>query len=301
MVDFVAVIVAVAVLLLTYTAARSWRVRQRALARLYEDEPRAAEILEPSIPERWLTHWLSLAGFRRPAATALFVTMTAVCIGIGLALGQFYRVTLLGSLVAMVSSVPGGAGDLFAAILGAGHWILLVVVGLVPMVVVRTARRARVRAIEQDLPLVLELFATITEAGLAFDAAIAKVVRAQGSNRPLISEFVTFQYDMLAGVPRTQALRQLARRADVASLTSFTSALVQAEEVGASMADTLRHQADDLRQRRREDALLKAQALPVKLVFPLVICFLPGIFLSTLAPVIYQMIQVANGVLRSGR
>ena len=65
------------------------------------------------------------------------------------------------------------------------------------------------------------------------------------------------------------------------------------------MAETLQHQADDLRQRRREEALLQAQALPVKLVFPLVICFLPGIFVSTLAPAIYQMIQVANGVLRS--
>ena len=63
----------------------------------------------------------------------------------------------------------------------------------------------------------------------------------------MIAEFVNFQYDMLAGVPRTQALRQCARRVDVPSLTSFTSALVQAEEVGASLADTLRHQANDLR------------------------------------------------------
>jgi tight adherence protein C len=104
---------------------------------------------------------------------------------------------------------------------------------------------------------------------------------------------------MVAGIPRTQALRQLARRVDVPSLTSFTSALIQAEQVGASMAETLQHQAVDLRQRRRENALLQAQALPVKLVFPLVVCFLPGIFVSTLAPVLYQMVQVANSVLRS--
>jgi tight adherence protein C len=244
---------------------------------------------------------LSLAGYRWPGAPAIFVATTAACIGCGLLLGQVYRVVLLESFVQMVAAVPGGAGDVLAAILGSGHWILLVVVGLVPTVIVRTTRRARVRAIEQDLPLVLELFSTMAEAGLGFDAALGKVVRTQGNARPLIAEFLSFQYDMLAGVPRTQALRQLARRAEVASLSSFTSALVQAEEVGASMADTLRHQADDLRQRRREDALLKAQALPVKLVFPLVICFLPGIFLSTLAPVIYQMIQVADGVLRTGR
>jgi tight adherence protein C len=154
-------------------------------------------------------------------------------------------------------------------------------------------------AIEQDLPLALELFATMAEAGLGFDAALAKIVRAQGSDRPLVSEFVNFQHDMLAGMSRTQALRQLARRIDIPSLTSFTSALIQAEQIGASMAETLQHQAVDLRQRRRENALLRAQALPVKLVFPLVVCFLPGIFVSTLAPVLFQMVEVANGVLRS--
>jgi tight adherence protein C len=154
-------------------------------------------------------------------------------------------------------------------------------------------------AIEQDLPLALELFATMAEAGLGFDAALARIVKARGATRPLAAEFVNFQIDLQAGIPRIQALRQLARRVDVLSLTRFTSALIQAEQAGASMAETLQHQADDLRQRRREEALLQAQALPVKLVFPLVICFLPGIFVSTLAPVIYQMIQVANSVLRS--
>jgi tight adherence protein C len=139
----------------------------------------------------------------------------------------------------------------------------------------------------------------MAEAGLGFDAALSRIARARGTDRALISELINFQVDVLAGIPRVQALRQLARRVDVPSLTRFTSALIQAEQAGASMAETLQHQADDLRQRRREDALLQAQALPVKLVFPLVICFLPGIFVSTLAPVISQMIQVANSVLRS--
>ncbi len=301
MVNLLLLALVLATLCVAGVAVTHWRLRRRALARLLEDQEAPAVMARPSVSERWLAHWLSLAGYRWSGAPATFVATTAACIGCGLLLGQVYRVVLLESFVEMVAAVPGGAGDVLAAILGSGHWILLVGVGLVPTVVVRTARRARVRAIEQDLPLVLELFSTMAEAGLGFDAALGKVVRTQGSARPLIAEFLTFQYDMLAGVPRTQALRQLARRAEVASLTSFTSALVQAEEVGASMAETLRHQADDLRQRRREDALLKAQALPVKLVFPLVICFLPGIFLSTLAPVIYQMIQVADGVLRTGR
>jgi tight adherence protein C len=184
-------------------------------------------------------------------------------------------------------------------VLQGGPWILFALTALAPTMIVRAVRAARVQAIERDLPLALELLATMAEAGLGFDAAMAKIVRAQDARRPLIGELVNFQHDMLAGMSRTQALRQLARRVDVPSLGGFTSALIQAEQVGASLAETLQHQAVDLRQRRREHALLQAQALPVKLVFPLVICFLPGIFVSTLAPVLYQMIQVAASVVRT--
>ena len=299
MAEFIALIVVIMAVALSYVPFAGWRLRSRALTRLYDDQP--AVSLVASDQDRWLPQWLARAGYRRPQATALFVTATLVCAGVGGVAGQVYRATMMVSLIDMVSSVPGGVGEVLAAILGVGQWILFVLLTLLPTIVVRAARRARVRAVEQDLPLVLELFATMGEAGLGFDAALTKVIRSQDAERPLIAEFVNFQYDMLAGVPRAQALRQCAKRVDVSSLTSFTSALVQADEVGASLADTLRHQANDLRSRRRENALLKAQALPVQLVFPLVICFLPGIFLSTLAPVLYQMIQVAEGVLGAGQ
>ena len=294
-------IIVVATLVLGYVTATSWSVRQRALRRLYaeEDGPRVAAVIESPGTGSRLARWLSLAGYRGPNAPALFVAATAAGAGVGLAVGQTYRLTALEPLVELVASAPGSTAEVLAAILQGGPWIVLLAGGLAPMMAVRTARRARVRAIEQDLPLALELFATMAEAGLGFDAALARIVRTRGSDRPLMSELVNFQLDMLAGVARTQALRQLARRIDIPSLTGFTSALIQAEQVGASIAETLQHQADDLRQRRREDALLQAQALPVKLVFPLVICFLPGIFVSTLAPVLYQLILVANSVLRS--
>jgi pilus assembly protein TadC len=294
-------IVVLATLGVAYVAATSWSVRRRALRRLYADElaMRGAVAIDAASSESWLARWLSRAGYRGPNAPALFVAATAGSAGVGLVVGQIYRLTLLRPLVEMIVNAPGSTGDVLAAILQGGPWILFLVAVLVPMMVVRTARRSRVRAIEQDLPLVLELFATMAEAGLGFDAALSKIARARGTERALISELMNFQVDVLAGIPRVQALRQLARRVDVPALTRFTSALIQAEQAGASMAETLQHQADDLRQRRREDALLQAQALPVKLVFPLVMCFLPGIFVSTLAPVISQMIQVANSVLRS--
>ena len=293
-------IVVAAALSVAYMAARSWSVRQSALRRLSDEAgDRRLAVAVDARSQSALARWLSAAGYRSPNAPTVLVATTAVFAGAGLAVAQIYRMVLLPSLVEMVSNAPGGTADVLAAILQGGPWILFVLTGLFPMLVVRTARRLRVRAIEQDLPLALELFATMAEAGLGFDAALSKIVRARGSDRPLILEFVNFQRDMMAGLPRVQALRQLARRVDVLSLTRFTSALIQAEQAGASMADTLQHQAEDLRQRRREDALLQSQALPVKLVFPLVICFLPGIFVSTLAPAIYQMILVANSVLGS--
>jgi tight adherence protein C len=290
-------------LAVAYVAITSWRVRHRALQRLYEQQldERTAAIDERSLPQRWLGRWLMLAGYRRHDAAAMFVAITAACATLGLLGGVIYRTRFERTLIEMVANVPGSVGELLAVILHGGPWILLALASFVPALFVRAARRRRVRAIEQDLPLALELLATIGEAGLSFDAALSKIIRAQGSDRPLAAEFINFQLDMLAGMSRLQALRQLARRIEITAITTFTSALIQAEQVGAGMAETIRHQADDLRQRRREDALLQAQALPVKLVFPLVICFLPGIFISTIAPVIYQMIEVAGGVLRTGR
>lgn len=287
-------------IMLGYMAAKSWTVRRSAVLRLYAMDDSAIGLnVEASSRDSALARWLARAGYRQPNAQKIFIAATVGFALVGIALSQLYRLVLLRPLLNAIANVPGNAGDLLALVLAGGPWILFAVSGVVPTLAVRAARRSRVRAIEQDLPLALELFATMAEAGLGFDAALAKIIRAQGSARPLASEFLNFQHDMLAGMSRTQALRQLGRRVDVQSLSTFTSALIQAEQVGASMAETLQHQANDLRQRRRENALLQAQALPVKLVFPLVVCFLPGIFTTTLAPVLFQMIQVANGVLLS--
>lgn len=298
--NLIALLVVASIVVVAAVMGRSWSVRRRALIRLYAAGDHRTDMgAQPSTRDTPLGRWLASAGYRRPNAQTVFVSATIAAVVAGVAVSQIYRVVFFRPLLTAISNVPGSAGDMLALALQGGPWILFLITALAPALAVRTKRRARVLAIEQDLPLALELFATMAEAGLGFDAALAKIVRAQGNDRPLVSEFVNFQHDMLAGMSRTQALRQLARRIDIPSLTSFTSALIQAEHVGASMAETLQHQAVDLRQRRRENALLRAQALPVKLVFPLVVCFLPGIFVSTLAPVLFQMVEVANGVLRS--
>ncbi len=281
-------------------AVEGWRVRAGALRRLHLllDPPEGAAGGTPG-RDNPLALWLARAGYRRPGAPAWFVTVTATAVVGGLILAQVYDRWLSGPLLATVAEIPGSAGDIVALVLTGGPWILFGLAALAPAMMVRSSRRARVLAIERDLPLALDLLATMAQAGLGFDAALARIVRSQGTDRALSTEFIAFQHDTMAGLTRGQALRQLARRADVPAVTTFTSALIQAEQIGASLAETLQYQAVDLRQRRREQALLEAQALPVKLVFPLVICFLPGVFVSTLAPALLQMVEVGNSVLRS--
>jgi Flp pilus assembly protein TadB len=290
--------------LLARVAFRTWDLRRRALARTAaedergESEPGPGDAMRPPL-DNWLRRRLLLAGFKGANAPLLFVMWSVAAVLVGAVAAWVVSVVAVPWMADAVREIPGGVGDMLVAVIRIGPWIVLSWIALAPLLVLRAARRRRVRVAERDLPITLELLATLVQAGLSFDAALSKILGVQRRPaRPLASEFRVFQRDTLAGIPRLQALHHLAQRLDVTAVTIFVAAVIQTEQVGASIAETLRHQADDLRSRRREHALLLAQSLPVKLVFPLVVCFLPGIFLSTLGPVLYQMIEVANGVLR---
>jgi len=112
--------------------------------------------------------------------------------------------------------------------------------------------------------------------------------------RPLGQDMRIFQVDILAGRSRIEALRRLMKRVDVAWFSIFISAVIHAEQVGSGLAHTLRVQADDLRNRRRERVLALTMSIPVKLVLPLVICFLPGIMLAAIGPTAYQILRVMD-------
>ena len=182
-------------------------------------------------------------------------------------------------------------GDLVLPIAYLAPWTVLLILVLLPWMLVRRSRRQRMEKVEQDLPISLELLATLSEAGLGFDAALARVLDSVMEDRPLAREFRTYQSDLLAGRTRVESLRRLARRLEVSSVTILVSALVQAEQLGSGIAQALRRQADDLRDRRRERANAFAMALPVKRMFPLVVCFMPGIFVWTVGPAMTQLFQ----------
>ena len=278
----------------------SWMHRRQSLDRvsLTLDTHGHAVDLNAAPRTLGLRPWLSRAGYRSPKAVWKFLVSMSLFVFLGASV--CYLMIQLGIVDLMAEpllKIPGGVGNAFAAVAYGGPWIMFTIVASVPILWVRANRRRIVQEVEQDLPLMLELLATLAESGSGFDSALGKILDAQSQGRTLASEFRFYQREMTVGVPRLQGLRRLAGRLEIGSVAIFVSALVQSEQIGASIANTLRLQSEELRNRRREQVLILAQALPVKLVFPLVICFLPAIFVSTLGPTLAQLANVVDGVL----
>lgn len=297
-------LIAIAVFVGAVMAAVPWLARvaaaRTARARLFEDRP----AVDATVADRFerggpLGRWLTRAGFPRRAAPFVFVAFTAVSVGVGLVTAVTFVAVGLPRLLLDGLAPLGVVGDVFLPAALLAPWIALLVFGALPYLYVSAARRERVTLVEQDLPIALELMATLGESGFAFDTAVARIAETRLGPRPLATELRRYQSDVLSGRPRTEALRRLARRVDVGGVTIVVSALVQADQLGMGIADVLRRQADDLRSRRRERANAFAAGLSVKLLFPLVICFLPGIFLWTLGPVFIQLFQISDSLLRA--
>jgi len=282
----------------------SWLRRQRSMERVRVS-------IDPSMGHRdsdwkeargWLRRWLYLAGYRRRTAPWLFIGATLLLSAMGGAFAYaLEHLRIVDWMIQPLRMIPGGMGEAFVAVASVSPWIVLLLFGTTPLLMVRAARRDRVSEVEQDLPLFLDLMATLTEGGHSFDAALEKILVAHDRPRLLLREFRQFQRELMMGIARVQAFRRLAHRLDVTSLSLFISGLIQSEQIGSSLAATLRRQADDLRNRRREQALMLAQAMPVKLVFPLVACFLPGIFIATLGPTLYQLVGVVGSIFVGNR
>ncbi len=284
-------------------AARSASSRRKARERLYDWEQEApdasARELEGELWGSWLEGWLAVSGFRSPSAPQWFLLFQAGSIAVGILLVLI--VTLSGVLdtgILWLEEIPGGLGDLLAPILAFAPWTLLFLAALLPLSRVRSRRRYIVQNVERDLPMALALLATLAESGLGLDASMERVIRAIDPDRPLARELTMFQSESRAGIPRVQCFRRLSRRLDVPSVSVFVSALIHAEQVGGGVAEGLRRQADEVWERRRELAIQKAQTLPTRLAVPLVLCFLPGVFVYTFGPALAQFIRIAEGVVR---
>jgi tight adherence protein C len=194
---------------------------------------------------------------------------------------------VLGAVGAFLGVVRFAAGPSGAAVL---LGVAAATIGfLLPDVVLSARARERQELVQRELPDVLDQVTVCVEAGLGFEAALARA--ASTRNGPLGNELAHTLQDIGLGMPRRAALEQLLQRTDVADLRHFVAAIAQAERHGVPIAQVLRIQADELREKRRQRAEERAMKIPVKLVFPLILCILPALFVVLLGP---AAIRIAN-------
>ncbi len=193
------------------------------------------------------------------------------------------------SLLAFKGAVTvGGVGLILIGGMAANLGLLLI--GLVVFIVgfmgtdfwLNGRIRGRRDEMERMLPDTLDLLTVSVEAGLGFDAAVAKVCeKMQG---PLIDEFDVLAREIRVGETRRQALRNLGDRVESDDLRSFARSIIQADELGTSLGRTLKVQADDMRVHRQLAAEEKAMKAPVKMLFPTVMFIFPAMFIVILGP-----------------
>jgi tight adherence protein C len=190
-----------------------------------------------------------------------------------------------GALVGVLfSSMAGSATGLFftVALAGAGFFA--------PDYFVNLKARSRRERVKADLPDALDLLAVSVEAGLGFDGAIAKIT--EHMEGPLADEFSLTLGEMRIGESRQDALKRMADRVDAPELSSFTRAIIQADQLGTSLGRILRVQAADSRLRRQAAAEEKAMKAPIKMLFPTVLFIFPSIFLVILGPAFMNLEKV---------
>jgi tight adherence protein C len=218
------------------------------------------------------------AGWRSPGAPTTFYGIKAI---LTLALPLLVLVVLL---FRERSTSPSVA---LLALVGAG------LVGLYgPNLILKDALERRRKTIFDGLPDALDLMTICMEAGLSLEGALARVAEEIAGTQPLIaSELQLVVLEMRAGRGRETALRNLAKRNSVEELESLVAALVQAEQFGVSVADSLRTHSDALRNKRKQKAEEQAATVGTRLTFPLMVCILPTLLIVVVGPAVLKLVD----------
>jgi tight adherence protein C len=191
-------------------------------------------------------------------------------------------VAIVGAAIGFV--VGGVSGTVLGGVAGAGVGFLA------PDLVIHDKYTRRQDNIRRSLPDILDTLTVSVEAGLNFDAALVQITRY--GRGPVAAEFARVLQEMQIGRSRVEALRGLQERTTVVELRSFCAIVVQATELGVPIATVLREQAREMRVKRRQRAEEIAQKVPVKILFPLIFCLLPALFVVILGPGIINILKV---------
>lgn len=205
---------------------------------------------------------LELAGVKWPVERVLILKLM---LGGGLLVSGLIRALTMGSQGAFFTAVAAGA---------VGY--------LGPDTVLSRKATARQLTISNQLPDTLDQLTICVEAGLSFDAAMARTSKA--GDGPLDGEITRLLQELRFGLPRREALDNLLARTDVPELRQFVHDVIQAESYGLPISRVLRTQAIEQREKRRFRAEEQAMKLPVKVIFPMIFCILPALFIVILAP-----------------
>jgi tight adherence protein C len=167
--------------------------------------------------------------------------------------------------------------------------IAAIVMFFLPDYWVVSVKDQRQTQIQADAADIIDQLTICVEAGLGLDAALARV--AATTEGPLTDELRHTMSDIRAGVPRAQALRALSDRAQIIEIRQLVTALLQAQKHGVSMADTLRVQSAEMRLKRAQRTEEKAAKLTVKMLFPIIFCFLPVFMIVTVVPSLINVFE----------
>ena len=188
----------------------------------------------------------------------------------------------------------GGTGAVAGVVLGTDSPVLVIAIGalvgwLGPEAWLAQRVEGRRREIARHLADLVDQLAVMVRAGLSVDAALARA--AQGATGVLAEELGRVVQQRRLGASRADALGAMATRLDLHDMTAVVAALAQAEDLGVPVADALEVQSDYLRVRRRQRAQERAMTLPVRLLFPLVVCVFPALLVVLLGPAVLSILR----------
>jgi tight adherence protein C len=226
-----------------------------------------------------------------PRSTTDNVARRLMAAGLGMKLsptGFLALKALLALIGVFVGSMLGSGRGFVGLVLGAAMAGTVGFLG--PDYVLTLKARGRKEKIRADLPDALDLLAVSVEAGLGFDASLAKL--NENMDGPLAEEFGLTLSEMRIGESRSEALKRMSDRVDAPELSAFTRAIIQADQLGTTLGRILRVQATDARLRRQAAAEERAMKAPIKMLFPTVLFIFPAMFLVILGPAILNVQQL---------